>query len=329
MKSNNLIDVSICIIAWNCKQYLINCLDSIYRLTKNINYEVIIIDNGSTDGTRKLNFSKYDNCRYVFSKKNLGFSEGNNYASKLANGEYLLLLNPDTQLLTNAVKGMFEIIKSFQYGAIGCRLLNEDLTIQTTCARDFVTPFKHLCYFLLLYKIFKNSSMFSTSEISNWDHKDDRIVPCISGACIMIEKSFFSELDGFGSNVLMYEEDLDLCYRINKTGKKIFYLSSETIIHFGAKSSGQKYNFFSIIKPRQAEYAFLKSNFGNKRASEYMLVTAIGSLARIIIHFFIMVSNSIFKKNGTLTKEKNRIKSFVSLFAWSVNSGYKSLRSQI
>jgi GT2 family glycosyltransferase len=257
----------------------------------------------------------------------MGFSEGNNYASKLANGEYLLLLNPDTQLLTNAVKGMFEIINSFQYGAIGCRLLNEDLTIQKTCARDSVTPFKHLCYLMLLDKLFKNSSMFSTSEISNWDHKNDRIVPCISGACIMIKKSYFYKLGGFSKNVLMYEEDLDICYRINESGRKVFYLSSEVIIHFGGKSSGQKQNYFGIVKPRQAEYAFLKSNFGSKRASEYMLVTAIGSLARIIIHFFNMVSNSIFRKNRTLTKEKNRIKSFVSLFAWSVNSGYKSLLS--
>ena len=120
-------DLSICIVNWNTKSLLRKCLKSIYNKTEGVNFEAIIVDNASRDGSVEMLKNEFPQCNTIPSKFNLGFSKGNNLAIMHARGKYILFLNPDTELKTNALYGMFKFLEdSPKYGAVGCKLLNED-----------------------------------------------------------------------------------------------------------------------------------------------------------------------------------------------------------
>ena len=291
-------DVSICIVNWNTKDLIYKCIRSIKEKTTGVTYEIIVVDNNSQDSSTKMLKEQFPDCRVIESKVNLGFVKGNNRAVQEASGKYILYLNPDTELVTNAIYGMFNFLElNKTFGAVGCRLTNKDGSIQYTCASTFPTPLNELCFFLFLYRIFPNIKMFSSRELVYWDHKDSRSVDCLSGACMMVSKNIINKLGGFDEKIFMYSEDLDLCFRILKDGWKIYYLSTEAIIHYEGSSTQKKKNVnFSILLQRQSNYYFIFKNLGSRQAKYYRVVVFIGSLFRIFLGIVILLISIISLK---------------------------------
>lgn len=279
-----MIDVSICIVSWNTKELLSNCIESIHRKTVGIRYEIIIVDNASSDGSVEMVRVNYPECKLIENKTNLGFAQGNNVAVKAASGRYILFLNPDTELLTNAVYGMYShLVKQSNIGAIGCKLVDADGKIQFTCASTFPSPFIEISTALFLNRIFPKSIFFAGRELNYWDHEDSRYVDCLSGACIMVSARVISVIGGFDENNFMYSEDTDLCYAILKRGWKIYYLAEEVIFHHEGASSDKQKKHFATLLQKNSDLYFILKNYGNRQALLYKLSTFGGALFRTIV----------------------------------------------
>jgi len=309
-------DISICIVSWNTKDLLYDCIKSIKEKTSRINYEIIIVDNASKDGSVEMVRQKFPDCKLVASNRNWGFVKGNNIAIKEASGKYILYLNPDTTLVTSAINGMYNFLENnITYGAVGCKLTDKRGNIQYTCAAAFPTPFNTLCSLLFLDRIFTKSKLFTSRELNYWNHEDSRNVECLSGACIMARKGIVDELGGFDENIFMYSEDLDLCYRILKIGWQIFYLATEVIIHHeGASTKVKENKNFAPLMQIASNYYFFHKNFGRIKAVQFRIAVCFGSLYRIII-IFLFTPILAFKRNFYLFSGFNK---HYNLFLWSI-----------
>ena len=276
-------DISVCIVSWNTRELLYNCIDSILKMTSGVSYEVIVVDNNSSDGSAEMVKQQFPQCKLIESKNNNGFAKGNNLGLRVATGKYILYLNPDTVLITNALYGMFHFMEAnTNIGAVGCKLLNQDGSIQFTCARTFPTLFNQFCYFMMLNRLFPKSC--STTEMSYWDHRDSREIDCLSGACIFARKDIINKLQGFDEKFFMYAEDVDLCYRIKLEGWKLYYLASEEIYHLeGASSKKQSQKYFSAIAMRESNFQFFVNHYGKVNAQVYKLIIFIGSVFRLLV----------------------------------------------
>ncbi len=317
MKLSKKTDVSICIVNWNTKDLVQKCIKSIREKTSGLTYEIIIVDNNSLDESVQIIKSDYPECLIVESKKNLGFAKGNNEAVKKASGKYILYLNPDTELITNAIFGMFLFLeKNADFGAVGCKLVTSDGRIQFTCARTFPTPFNQFSFLAMLNRLFPQSKHLSTVEMNYWDHADNREIDCLSGACIMARKDIIDALNGFDENFFMYAEDVDLCYRIRMAGWKIYYLAEDSISHHeGASSKKRSDRHFGEIMQRASNYYFLTKHFGHIKAFEFKAAVGVGSIIRLFVLIF--VSPFLFQ---SLPKKMRPdiFGKYFNLFLWAI-----------
>lgn len=231
--------LSIIIVSWNVYDYLAGCIDSILKNWSSLEYEIIIIDNASNDGTADLIKRNYPGLILIKNEINQGFAYANNQGIRQARGRYLFFLNPDTIIESNAIEKMLAFLEQNKdVGAVGPRLLNEDLTIQHS-VRTFPT-FRDALYrhtILRYFGLFKN-------HYEKWrmkDFKSDCLtdVDQLMGAAILAEKELVRKVGGFDERFFMYYEEVDLCYRIKKKGYRIVFFPDASIIHFGGKSSEQ------------------------------------------------------------------------------------------
>lgn len=237
--------LSIIILSYNTSELTKRCIESLLKLygnelSKNI-IEIIILDNASTDEsvTRiKEEIKKAKNIYLFESKKNVGFSKGNNTAAKKAKGAYLLFLNSDTQVKEKGFLQMVEYIKQRQrIGILGGNLLNSDGSMQPSTGvfyNIWNVPF-------LLFGLEKiGFGRGSPSKISQVDW--------VSGACMLIKKDLFDTMNGFDERLFMYMEDMDFCFRAKKLGFKTFFYPNAIIIHKREGSSNRSYAIMSIYQ---------------------------------------------------------------------------------
>lgn len=276
-------DITVCIVNWNTKELLRECLKSVFELTGGVSFEVIVVDNASTDGSASMVRRSFPGCRLIECESNVGFVMANNLGLRGANGKYFLYLNPDTKLVTNALYDMYGFLEeNTAFGAAGCRLVGPDGEIQYTCAAAFPTPFNELCHLFFLNRIFPGSRLLSSRELGYWDHKDSRPVECVSGACMMVKTSVLKLLNGFDEKIFMYAEDTDLCYRIRKAGFGIYYLASSAVIHYEGGSSRKKKNRnFAALMQRESNYYFFRKHCPG-REKAYALAVFLGSAFRVL-----------------------------------------------
>ena len=313
-------DVSICIVSWNTKDLLRKCIQSIIDKTFKLEYEIVVVDNDSKDGSFDMVKELYPYYRIIQSGRNVGFAKANNIAAAHASGKYILYLNPDTEMLSNAIYGMHKYMeKNDDYGAVGCKILNTDGTIQYTCARSFPNPYKQFCELSGINRIFPNIPAFSSIEMHYWDHKESRDIDCISGACMMVRKEVVDALNGFDENIFMYAEDVDLCYRIKKKGWKIYYLADEIIMHHeGASTKKATNKYFSTLQLRDSSVYFLAKHYGAAKARHYKAAVFVGSAIRLLtIPVYLLIKNKTGRKAEFRLSEY--IVKYTALMKWSIS----------
>ena len=311
MHNINQLDTSIIIVNWNSGKYITNCINSIFKMIRNISYEIIVVDNNSTDDSVIEIKRLFPGIKLLVNSTNLGFSEANNIGARIANSSCLLFLNPDTIIKDGAVDRLYRCIN--EYDACGPKLIGENGKIQFMCARSFPSIVGTIYNMFLLERLFPNSRIFGKNLLSYWDHFNSREVDCLSGACIMIRKEVFERISGFDESYLFYGEDLDLCYRVKKNGGNIYYCSEAEIIHYG-KGSTERSNNNGILYEVVLFYStkhYFRLNGGVIKYIEFNMIAAMASLFRIIM---ILLIGPLLKFSERTEYSKSNIKKYWWIF---------------
>ena len=244
------IDVSVIYVNYNSTQSLLESIKSVNENTKNCKYEIIVVDNNSDENLEKL---EKENIFLIKNKTNFGFAKACNIGAKNSRGKYLLFLNPDTILKGNCLYAMKDFLeKNKNAGACGCITIEGDRGNLKGGSRKFHTIFTEIIERLNLGEKFLNYS--KTGEVD-----------ALIGACIMVSKKIFNEIEGFDENFFLYYEDIDLCKKIKNKGYKIYLLDTCTLYHQGGESTGKEFkDEFKLMKINlQSAYYYFKKNHGN------------------------------------------------------------------
>ncbi|PID60883.1 MAG: glycosyl transferase [Ignavibacteriae bacterium] len=278
-----MIDLSIIIVNYNVKEFLINLLESIKPAVKNISSEIIVVDNNSDDNSISLVNKKFPSVITIENKENIGFGKANNQALEIAKGKYLLLINPDTIVKENTFSVMIDFMKkNLDVGLAGCKVLNPDGSLQLACRRSFPGPWVSFTKIAGLSKIFPNSRIFAKYNLTYLDENKNYEVDAISGSFMFLRKKVYDKVGGFDPDFFMYGEDLDLCYRVQKAGHKVFYLSETEIIHYkGESTKRSKIDETKIFY--NAMHLFVKKHFSSSVFTEAIL--QLGIILRKILAF--------------------------------------------
>jgi GT2 family glycosyltransferase len=220
--------------------YLRECLSSIFANCENLRFEVIVVDNASPQRDIDHLPEEFPSVLLVSSAKNRGFAHANNEGFRHSSGAFLLFLNPDTQILGSAIQKILSNLKTLpNAGAVGCKLLNTDGSIQTSCIQKFPTILNQALDIEALQLRWPHLSLWGISPLFE-ERPEPAAVEVISGACMLIPRQVFERVGGFSEDYFMYAEDLDICYKIRKAGFTNYYIGGAQVIHHGGKSSAQR-----------------------------------------------------------------------------------------
>ena len=230
-------DLSIIIVNWNWIAYLRECVASVYEHTRDLLFETIVVDNASLAGDADLLELQLPGITVIKSVENLGFGGANNLGFRHSTGKYILFLNPDTKLVSSAINSMVQGVRELpDAGILGCKLLNTDLSIQTSCIQTFPTIANQLLDSDWLRERWPNSRLWGTKPLFSNTGLPTK-VEVVSGACMLVRRDVFEQVGLFTDDYFMYAEDLDLCYKTERAGYPNYYMGTASVIHHGGKSS--------------------------------------------------------------------------------------------
>ncbi|KPK38815.1 MAG: hypothetical protein AMJ78_09425 [Omnitrophica WOR_2 bacterium SM23_29] len=274
-------DLSIVIVNWNTKDYLQKCINSIYENTKGISFEIIVVDNASSDGSIETVKSIFPSVKLIENSENLGFNAANNQGIKISSARYILLLNPDTIVLSTALSEMVRFMDGNEdAGALGCKILNPDGTLHLYF-RKHPTLGKEVIRLIL-------PERFTLEELRTkpQDYESVHEVEVLSGSCIMVRKEVFDRIGLLDERFFMYGDDVDLCYQVKKDNRKIYYIPHAQIIHYGKQSSNQRRTEMAI-EAYKSMYKLLKKIYGNKIGYTYKYFAIVISIFKIFCYSII------------------------------------------
>lgn len=289
------VDLSIIIVSWNTRDITLNCLKSVYENLKNdIKFEVILVDNGSKDGSVESVKASFSQGLVIENRKNLGFAKANNLALAKMRGRYALLLNSDVIITPNSVQRMREFMDSNPHaGAVGVQLLREDGSKQNSVAN-----FPSLATELL------NKSILKRIFPKKYFGKDFLLSPCevesLIGACIMVRKKTIDEIGPLDEDYFFFLEETDWCFRMRKGGWNIFHLPHIQVYHLQGQSV-KKEPVLARIEYFRSRYKFFEKHRGE--ASTYVL--RLGLFVKLFIDIVSMLLSSLVPiKDRTKSREK-------------------------
>lgn len=265
-------DLSIIILNWNTRDLLRQCLTSILSDSCNtIQYEIIVVDNASSDGSRDMLKAEFPTIHLIVSKSNVGFGAGNNSALPEAKGRYILFLNTDTVVHPGALSSLIAYADSrHDLGVVGAKLINADGSLQYSC-RHFPNLATGFFRNTPLGRLFPSNKFNADYLMSSWDHAEPRDVDWVSGAALLLRASLIPKVAGFDEDYYMYCEDVDLCWRVGQTVRdvekgdtwKVGYYPHAVITHYIGKSS-DKAPTRMTYEFHRSQYLFYRKHFKSK-----------------------------------------------------------------
>ncbi len=252
-------DVSIVVVSFKVKDLLQKCLSSIYRETQNLEFEVFVVDNNSQDGSVEMVQSNFPRLQLIVNKTNIGFAKACNQAIKKSKGEYILLLNPDTEITDNAICKTWEFMRQKKdAGIAGCKIQNEDGTLQTS-VRRFPDLLSHIIILLKLHNFFPNFESIKKYYMSGWPYNETKVVDQVMGAFYMIRREVLKKIGLLDEHFYIWYEEVDLCKRTLKAGWKTYFYANAQIIHQKGQSFSKRTKLVKqLIFNRSLLYYFFK-----------------------------------------------------------------------
>jgi hypothetical protein len=279
-------ELSIIIVNWNSLGYLRACLASIYRQVQGVSFEVIVVDNASPDDIDGLK-QEFPDVVTIKSLVNLGFAGANNLGFKRSTGRCVLFLNPDTEIVGNAVTSMLAQANTLpDAGVVGCKLLNTDGSVQTSSIQKFPTIPNQMIDFEYLRLRWPHCSLWDIGPLFSKSDKPVS-VEIISGACMLLKREVFERAGMFTEDYFMYAEDWDLCYKVAKLGFTNYYLGNLEVIHHGGQSSNQvNVSHWSVIMRFKAVQKFCAKRQGPVYAWLFRAGMGTIALGRLVVLSF-------------------------------------------
>ena len=232
-------DLSIIIVSYNHSDMLRKTLHSICTSKQSLDFEVFVVDNASWEDNVKIIKEEFPQVKLIVNSKNLGFTHANNQAMRRCQGDFILMLNPDVEVIDGSLNKLVEFMRhNPQAGAAGGRLLYPDGSLQMSC-RNFYTLPTILLKRTFLKNMFPQHKLVNRHLMSNWNHDNIRIVDWVFGACLIVRRRIIEELGFLDERFFMYFEDVDLCYRLKQRGLKTYYVPQASFIHFHRRDSAK------------------------------------------------------------------------------------------
>jgi len=238
IKGEVRMELSVVIVSYNTKDLLRNCLKSVFEQTRDIDFEVWVVDNNSTDGSADMVKAEFPTVNLIRNPINGGFAQANNLALRQCMGDYMLILNPDTVIPENTFKKVIDFFRQHpDAGAVGCKLIKADGRLDIACKRSFPTPWNSLCKAIGLDRLFSGSKLFGGYNLTYLVENETHSVDCLVGAFMMLPHAVIELVGYLDEAFFMYGEDIDWCYRIKKSGYSIYYYPGTYIWHYKKESS--------------------------------------------------------------------------------------------
>ncbi len=257
-----MVDLSIIIVSWNVKDLLKKCLASIYKNQANLSSEVFVIDNASNDGTPEMIKNNFPQVKLIVNKKNLGFAAANIQGIKQGQGNYFLILNPDTEILDNTLEKMVSFMETNnKIGIASCRHLNSDKTLQKSVRRlPRLLPI--LLILTKLAKIMPDLSVLKNYFASDFDYGKTQPAEQVAGSFFLIRRKTIDEIGLFDPKFFLWFEEVDFCKRALAANWQVWYYAQGQIIHHGGQSFAQHLTWKKqLIFFKSAWYYFKKHGF--------------------------------------------------------------------
>jgi hypothetical protein len=311
-------DVSIIIVSWNTKALLQQCLQSVYETAAKRTFEVLVVDNASSDGSPEMVKKEFPHVKLICTGDNLGFAKANNIGIKKSNGRYVCLVNSDIVILDGCIDKMCSYMdRRPSIGILGPRILNPDLTLQPSC-KGFPSHWNTFCHALALDTMFPRSRLFGGFLMKFWPHDAIQSVDIIVGCFWMVRREALNDVSLFDEKFFMFWEDIDLCKRLWIAGwEVVFFPYAESVHHGGASYA---------TAPIQSQITRLCSSaqYFKKYHSRYsqicfLLILFLHQMNRIIGYAFISLFFRSKRKEAIL-----KIKRSIAGIRWIFNrSGLK------
>jgi hypothetical protein len=305
ISDNYSYDVSIIIVNYNKVNLTANCVESIIKYTKEIKFEIIVVDNNSTQGDIREALLGYPEVILILNNRNIGFAAGNNLGLEKASGKYYLILNNDTLLLENTIKSVYDFAESNQGKLfVGCELKNKDGSHQESVLQ-FDNINNYLGEKLFLYKIFPKSKLFNRYYQNYVEVREPIEVDIIKGAFMFCDAKSIIALKGFDERFFFYGEEVDLCFRFKSENGKIIYFPQTKIIHYGGATVAD-YKWFDFKNQVIARIQILQKHYHGLNFFIMLILHYLGIFLRVWIYLLdgiIKVNKSQIKKSFYYIKQ--------------------------
>lgn len=292
--------LSVVILNYNVKYFLEVCVKSVQKALRNIDSEIIVVDNASTDGSKEMMQAIFPEVNYLYLEENTGFPKGNNIGVSKAKGKYLCILNPDTIVAEDTFELLLNEYKLLEKpGILGCRLIDGSGQFLAESKRGVPTPWVAFTKVMSLYKIFPQSKRFNQYYAQDLAENQKGKVAILVGAFMFLEKELYLKVGGFDEGCFMYSDDIDLSYLVLKENLQNYYIPSTTVIHFKGESTLKNGTYMKRFK--EAMQFFYKKHFKSSWFFEFLMDVGIALFAlkkkseqneqKIIPDHYILISN--------------------------------------
>lgn len=281
-------DLSIIIVNRNTCTLLADCIRSVITFTQDLDYEIIVVDNASTDGSVTMLRSDFPGVRVIENDENRGFAAANNQGLDLTIGEFILLLNSDTVVTDNAITRMVDFMRQHpEIGAVGPQLRYPDGRIQPSC-RMFPSLATQLFESTGLSRLLPRHRLFGKYRMSGWPHDTIREVDQIMGAALMLRRQVVGQIGKMDEHYFFYFEEVDWCFQVKKHGWQIVFYPGAKIIHIGGQTSQKEWHR-TILNRYTGLIRFFSKNYPDWQGVSLRLLIILEMLARILVEITMVI----------------------------------------
>jgi len=295
--------LSICILTLQARDYLRDCLNSIYAQPPQGEFEIIVVDNGSTDGTHEMLEMDFPQITLIRNATNLGFSAPMNQAMRAGVGKYLLWLNPDTLIHPATFDRLIEFMQIHpQAGICGPKVLNTDGSLQEPCRRGEPTPWAVISYFLGLHRLFPSRKFFGGYLMNYMDEDETHTVAGVSGSCILVRREVVEQIGYLDERFFAYQEDADYCFRARQAGWLVYYVPTAKITHYGGQGGSRVQPYRSIYAWHRSYFLYYRKNL----AQNYFFVLNWLYYLAMLFRLMLVLSINLLRREKSAGRQKPR-----------------------